>query len=82
MAAGETPRPGVNTPQFRTMLLRRLKSLFPSLKPDIQPLPNGVTFQLFDEQGDAKTPKLSIYSHHANALERAYLLRLVGNVEA
>lgn len=70
--------PDATTPQFRTLLLRRLKNLFPTLNADIRPLPNGVSFQLFDADGKARSKRVSIYRHHREPLEATFLRRLVG----
>lgn len=61
-------RPSVSTPQFRTLLLRRLANLFPDLVVRIDPAPRGIVFQLFELDGTARTNRVSLYRHSPDAL--------------
>ena len=73
-----TKFPSVNTPQFRTLLLRRLKNLFPSCTARIQYPPRGVAFQLFDGEGHPRSALVNIYRGHS-PLTKQELLRNLRN---
>jgi hypothetical protein len=69
---------GVKTPQFRTLLLRRLKNMFPDCSARIEDAPRGITYQLFDAEGQPKTGRINIYRAHPTALTRSTIKRYTG----
>ena len=74
----EAPVPDIGTPQYRTLLLRRLKNLFPGWAADIQKSRHGLSVQLFDESGRPRGNKASL---NVPTLERRDLIRLFGDTE-
>ena len=78
--------PDVKTPQFRTLLLRRLKNLFPSCTVQINYPARGVAFQLFDHDGHARSVVVNIYRGRVGTLltksDILRRLRLGGEPEA
>ncbi|HYG30126.1 MAG TPA: hypothetical protein VD887_07925 [Allosphingosinicella sp.] len=70
--------PGVKTPQFRTLLLRRLKNMFPDRSVRIEDARHGITFQLFDGAGRPATKRISVYGAHAYELRKRTLAWRVG----
>ena len=71
-------RPGLRTPQYRTLLLRRLKNMFPGWTADIQDTRHGLSIQLLDETGRPKGKKASL---SVPTLERNDLIQLMGDTE-
>lgn len=69
--------PRVKTPQFRTLLLRRLKNMFPDCTARIEDAPLGITYQLFDDQGRPQTKRINIHRSHPAALTKRTLARAV-----
>ena len=67
------PRPGVSTPQFRTLLIRRLGNLFPDLNARIEGAPRGIVFQLFEPDGTERTNRVNLYRHSRDTLTSASL---------
>ncbi|HEX8366520.1 MAG TPA: hypothetical protein VF603_14660 [Allosphingosinicella sp.] len=70
--------PGAKTPQFRTLLLRRLKNMFPNRSVRIADARHGITFQLFDGAGRPATKRISVYGAHAGGLRKRTLAWRVG----
>ena len=71
-------RLGADTPQFRTLLLRKLKNLYPDYGYSISTEEDGLSFQLLDRDGNAKGSRGRFYRHNKSDLERATLVRLTG----
>jgi hypothetical protein len=71
--------PGVDTPQFRTLLLRKLKNAFPSCSARIAYTGRGVAFQLFDDKGDARSAVINVGRARADLLTKTSLKRLIRN---
>lgn len=69
--------PNVKTPQFRTLLLRRLKNMFPGYSIRIEGARIGITFQLFDEEGRPQTGRISMGRAHSKALTKRTLTQKV-----
>ena len=65
--------PAVKTPQFRTLLIRKLKNLFPQWSAHIEDAPRGITFQLFDRDGHARSGRISLYRTHPKVLTKRSL---------
>jgi hypothetical protein len=72
------PNPSLRTPQYRTLLLRRLKNMFPGWTADIQEARHGLSVQLFDEAGRPRGKKASLT---VPSLERSDLIQLIGDTE-
>lgn len=68
----------VDTPQFRTLLLRKLKNLYPDYGYSISTEEDGLSFQLLDSSGNAKGSRGRFYRHNKSNLERVTLVRLTG----
>lgn len=71
----DRPRPG--TPQFRILLLRKLKNVFPACEARIVDVPGGVSFQLLDAKGQTRMKPVTIYAHHSDALTTSKLRWLI-----
>jgi hypothetical protein len=70
-------RISVATPQFRTLLVRKLKNLFPSYSVEFLPAERGLSFRLKDEQGTYCSETARIYRHAEGVLSKRSLLRLI-----
>jgi len=77
-AMSNRPTPSLLTPQYRTLLLRRLKNMFPGWTADIQEARHGLSLQLFDESGRPRGRKVSL---NVPSLERSDLIQLIGDTE-
>ncbi|MBK6706779.1 MAG: hypothetical protein IPG54_04535 [Sphingomonadales bacterium] len=78
--------PGVSTPQFRTLLIRKLGNLYPDWQIEIlKHDQSGIAFQMLDESGAIATKVAGIYRHMDGTLTRSNLRRLIkplaGNLE-
>lgn len=71
-------RPGLRTPQYRTLLLRRLKNMFPGWTADIRDVRHGLSIQLRDETGRPRGREASL---SVPTLERSDLMQLIGDTE-
>jgi len=71
-------RPGLRTPQYRTLLFRRLKNMFPGWTADIRDSRHGLSIQLLDETGRPRGKKASL---SVPTLERSDLIQLIGYTE-
>ncbi|HMT40153.1 hypothetical protein [Sphingorhabdus sp.] len=70
--------PSVSTPQFRTLLIRKLGNLYPNWKIEIlKHDQNGIAFQMLDESGAIATKVAGIYRHMDGTLTRSNLRRLI-----
>lgn len=67
---------GVKTPQFRTLLLRRLKNMFLDCSARIEDAPLGITFQLSTVLGSLRRAG-STFRAHASALTKRTLTQKV-----
>ena len=74
----DKPTPSLRTPQYRTLLLRRLKNMFPGWTANIQEARHGLSFQLFDECGRPRRRKVSLA---VPSLERSDLIQLIGDTK-
>lgn len=70
------PLPKATAPQFRTLLLRRLKNVFPSCEANIRDVQGGLAFELFDSEGRARTASVNMYGGDPT---KAFLKRAVRN---
>ena len=70
--------PRADTPQFRTLLLRKLKNLYPDYSYSISTEEDGLSLQLLDSAGRAKGSRCRFYRHNNSDLERGTLVRLTG----
>jgi hypothetical protein len=76
-------KPSVETPQFRTALLRTLKNDFPSCEPHIQAAAGErLAFQLFDADGNARSQLVTINRHTTDTLTRSALSRMIQSAGA
>jgi len=71
-------RLGLRTPQYRTLLLRRLKNMFPGWTADIQDARHSLSIQLLDETGRLKGENASL---SVPTLQRIDLVQLIGDTE-
>jgi len=69
--------PGVGTPQFRTLLIRKLRAVFPSCSVRIVYPERGIAFQLFDIAGRPRSALVNIYRMRADLLTKTSLERIV-----
>lgn len=69
--------PSAGTPQFRTLLIRKLKNLYPGRRVEIADLPNGVAFQLFAADGTTFGQPVTIYAYQQTRLTRTELTRRI-----
>jgi hypothetical protein len=70
--------PQIETPQFRTQLLRKLKNLFPKYEPEfIEELRQGIGFRLKDKKGQYRTEIVHIHRYHKDVLTKQSLLRVI-----
>ena len=70
--------PGVSTPQFRTLLIRKLGNLYPDWKIQIlKQNQTGIAFQMLDKSGAVATQVAGIYRHTDDTLTRSNLRRII-----
>ncbi len=68
----------IETPQFRTQLLRELKNLFPQYEPEfIKALRQGIGFRLKDKKGQYRSEIVHINRYHKDVLTKQFLLRKI-----
>ena len=68
----------VTTPQFRTMLIRKMRNICPScLVEFIDGIKPGIGFRLRDQQGRYRTNDARIYRYNENVLSRDKLIYVI-----
>jgi hypothetical protein len=68
----------VMTPQFRTMLIRKLKNIFPSCSVEIvDGIKPGIGFRLRDRHGKYRSNIARIYRYNENVLSRDKLISVI-----
>jgi hypothetical protein len=70
-------RISVATPQFRTLLVRKLKNLFPNYSVEFLHAERGLSFRLKDEQGRDCSEIAQVYRHVKGVLSKRSLLGLI-----
>lgn len=69
----------INTPQFRTELIRRLKNMFPDCRPEfLEGVERGLAFRLKDKRGNYCSGIVRFYRYRRDLLTRESLKRAVG----
>jgi hypothetical protein len=65
----------VTSPQFKTMLLRKLKNIAPTCEVEfVEGLDKGIGFLLKDPQGRYRSKVVRIYRHNPGTLEKKELI--------
>ena len=68
----------VETQQFRTQLIRKLKNLFPEYTPEfIEELHEGIGFRLKDKKGQYRSEIVHFHRYHKDVLTKQFLLRAI-----
>lgn len=69
--------PAASTPLFRTLLLRRLKNLFPDCDVAMEDRENGVAFQLRNGAGQPMTSFVPVHRTHPDTLTKVGIYRAI-----
>ena len=65
----------IDTPQFRTKLLRKLKNLFPTCELEFQVTERGgIKYRLIDSQGNYRSNIVNIYRPRKSILETSDII--------
>lgn len=68
----------VDTPQFRTQLIRRVKNAFPGCEPEfVEGAGSGLSFRLKDKHGRYRSPVVRFHRYDTALLTRESLRRYV-----
>jgi len=70
----------IDTPQFRTKLIRKFKNLFPTCEVEIENTEKGgIKYRLLDEKGNYRSNVVSIYRLRERALETKDIISSIKN---
>ena len=68
----------VDTPQFKTQFIRKLKNVFPDCEIElIENIKRGIGFRLKDNHGQYRSNVVRIHRNYDNLLSKENLIRLV-----
>ena len=70
----------IDTPQFRTKMIRKCKNLFPTCDLEIDNMEKrGIKYRLKDERGNYRSNTVSIYRHRESVLETKDIVSSIKN---
>lgn len=77
----KNPRKSVATPQFRSLLIRKMNNLEPSYELEFLNADRGLAFRMKDSNGRYRSKVINIYVDNNNTLTTDNLRRLLQNAE-